>query len=297
MSSRRAFMGPCMRLLAVLTLLAAFFVIAPPQTARADPIITFAIATPGSNGTFPDNMTIADFNGDGTPDIGIADQLSANIAIFLGNGDGTFHVGTSVPFPLVNFVYTADVNGDGKPDLIDVTSRIVSGGYETTVYVRTGNGDGSFSTTTKTTTLPFFTNKVVFADFNGDGTVDATLDDLFGNKIWFIKGIGDGTFAPPTSLPSGGTNPFDVIVSDVNGDGKPDIVVANSVSQNIAAFFNTGNDGSGNPQFTPAAGSPYSLATGMTPVSLTGCCRSRGRWWASNRGCRGAHHESDDDTR
>lgn len=270
MRDQRLALHPRGRLLAVLVLLAAFFVIAPPQTALAD--TTFSLTTPSSNGNFPANVAVGDLNGDGILDFAIPDQLSAYIAILLGNGDGTFHNGTSVSFPLVNFAYLADVNGDGKLDLINLTSQ-VSGGNVTKINARLGNGDGTFSGTTKTTTSPFFTTSAAFADLNGDGIPDALLTDPFNNQARVLKGVGDGTFTASTIVPSGGANPYAAFLIDLDSDQRRDIVLGNSVGGNVAVFRNTGNDGSGNPQFSPAVGSPYAVGGSPTAISagfLTG---------------------------
>ena len=41
-------------------------------------------------GNFPVSVAVGDFNGDGTPDLAAANQLSNTVSVLLGNGDGTF---------------------------------------------------------------------------------------------------------------------------------------------------------------------------------------------------------------
>jgi len=92
------------------------------------------------------SVTVADVNGDGNPDLVVANGLNpGTVGVLLGNGDGTFRPaitydsGGSRPFS----VAVADVNGDGKLDLIVANSELLAGG-DGDVGVLLGNGDGTF---------------------------------------------------------------------------------------------------------------------------------------------------------
>src|SRR6476620_10807419 len=69
-------------------------------------------------GTSPTAVAVADFNGDGQPDIAVANSGSGNVSILLNNGDGTlrgpvnFNAG-AVP----QAIAVGDFNGDDKLDL------------------------------------------------------------------------------------------------------------------------------------------------------------------------------------
>ncbi len=63
-------------------------------------------------------MAVADLNGDGRPDLAVADFNADTVSVLLGNGDGTFGAKTGFGAgsgPLC--VAIGDLNGDGKPDL------------------------------------------------------------------------------------------------------------------------------------------------------------------------------------
>jgi len=113
-------------------------------------------------------------------------------------------------------VAVADVNGDGKPDLL------VSNFESSNTAVLLGNGDGTF--------LPAMTlsgaGAVAVTDVNGDGKLDLLLAS--GGNVAVLLGNGDGTFQAAVTYDSGGQGEGErlIVVADVNGDGNPDLVVS-----------------------------------------------------------------------
>jgi hypothetical protein len=140
------------------------------------------------------------------------------VGVLLGNGDGTFQ--TAVNYGsggyLATSVAVADVNGDGKPDLVVAN-------FAGNVGVLLGNGDGTFQTAVTYGTGGGDTQSVAVADVNGDGKPDLVV----AGNVGVLLGNGDGTFQTAVTYGSGGYDPASAAVADVNGDGKPDLVVAN----------------------------------------------------------------------
>ena len=168
-------------------------------------------------------LTADDFNGDGKLDLAVANGFSGGVpvstaSILLGNGDGTFqpsvdyHTGAQ-PFS----VASADVNGDGKPDLVMATAA-------NSVTVLIGKGDGTFSTSVDYVagSVPM---SVTTGDFNGDGKLDIAVANRVDNTVSVFLAKGDGTFQPAAPYLAG-PSPRAVIAADLNGDGRDDLVVA-----------------------------------------------------------------------
>jgi uncharacterized protein (TIGR03437 family) len=165
---------------------------------------------------------------------------SEGIAIFPGNGDGTFGepVGGSGPNDSIAAVAVPDVNGDGIPDLLITGSKAV--------YVQLGKGDGTFSA--PVFTLNAGSRGVAFGDFNGDGRLDLAVVGTGSTMVSVLLGKGDGTFsnAVPIPLPAPAVgNPGQIAVADFNGDGHPDLVVllatTGNVPQHIATLLGKGD--------------------------------------------------------
>ena len=176
------------------------------------------------------DMVVADFNGDGKPDLAAVDS-NGNVIVLLGNGNGTFQPPTTVLAGVhAGPLAVGDFNGDGKPDLAVVEFNFNLKTPDS-VQILLGNGDGTFKLGPQTV-LPLAKGIVdqggpVVADFNGDGKPDlavAYLTQIHPNhaRIVTLLGNGDGTFSisPVVNLTVGASS---LVVADLNGDGKPDI--------------------------------------------------------------------------
>src|SRR5205807_2143155 len=73
-------------------------------------------------GRLPSSVAVADFNGDGVPDLAVANTGSNNVSVLLGNGDGSFQAAESFAVATgPSSVVVGDFNGDGKLDLAVTT--------------------------------------------------------------------------------------------------------------------------------------------------------------------------------
>jgi hypothetical protein len=186
-------------------------------------------------GTNPSSVVVADFNGDGKPDIAVANRGSGNVSILLGSGNGTFQAA-------VNFVAgggpqriaVGDFNGDGKLDLAVLLAGDATNGPGFSVLL--GNGDGTFQASR------FVPNDNIAAamavtDFNLDKKSDVAISFINSNQqivsLLIFLSNGDGTFQPPknVTLPFGGSG--SLATADFNKDGKPDLVVDSLDGYNV----------------------------------------------------------------
>jgi hypothetical protein len=215
------------------------------------------------------SVAVGDFNGDGIPDVVVANYGGDSVSVLLGKGDGTFTPAPNSPFTVTYdplSIVVADFNGDGKLDL-----AMENGYYNGVVSIFLGNGDGTFTPAANspiTVGGPFFTPGAVAAgDFNGDGIPDlvAMNDNNITSQpgtMTVLLGRGDGTFAPTANSPlAAGSAPISIAVGDFNGDGISDLAVANFAGNNVTILLGVGNG-----TFTSAKNSP--IAVGSFPTAI-----------------------------
>ena len=229
--------------------IAASHAVAPraSSTSTALPGIEMRPTLPG--GATPTAVVTGDFNGDGHQDFVIANGVTNDLWIYLGNGDGTFQLPQIVPLSQgLSPVYlaTGDLRGNGKLDLVVAESDSM------TVGVLLGNGDGTFGYE-QVYSLPEPTAAVVVDDFNHDGKLDiAAVMDTSENIALPTTGIpylalliGDGTgnFAAPVITSNYGffSSASNLVSGDVNGDGRPDLLITGTGIENSQIYLNNGD--------------------------------------------------------
>ena len=209
--------------------------------------VSFRKAVPyKTTGYNPYSVAVADLNGDGKLDLVVTNQQQSktdsqgSISVMLGKSNGAFHAAVNYASggESAYSISIADVNGDGKLDLVVANGCFGSDCSSGSVGVLLGNGDGTFkkAVTYRSGAASVFGAHVAVSDLNGDGKLDLAVANTgsgCGNGcqeglIGVLLGNGDGTFKKAKTYPTGG---FDAIgwveIADVNGDKKPDLVVAN----------------------------------------------------------------------
>lgn len=234
----------------------------------------------GSGSDYAFSVAVGDVNGDGKPDLVVAnagcDSCSGAVGVLLGNGDGTFKTAATYSSG-GNYAFSvaiADLNGDGKPDLL------VANLMGNTVGVLLNNGDGTFRAAVTYSSGGNNPISLAAADVNGDGITDLVVanetdNDYCGATVGVLLGNGDGTFQTAVIYGSGGCEPISVAVVDVNKDGKPDILIANACAVNTQSCESGSvgvliGNGNGTFQTAVAYGSGGSGATAVAASDVNG---------------------------
>jgi hypothetical protein len=197
--------------------------------------VDFAPAKSYTVGTSPSSVVIGDFNGDGKPDIAVANAGSGNVSILLGNGDGTFQAAVSFDAGAgPQEIALGDFNADHKLDLAVLLVGDATNGPGFSVLL--GNGDGTFQGP-HFLPLESIAAGMAVVDFNLDKKSDIAITIININQqivslLVFISS-GDGTFESPKDLTLPIGEGGSLATGDFNKDGKPDLVMDGPGGYNI----------------------------------------------------------------
>ncbi len=192
---------------------------------------------------------VGDLNGDGRPDLAfvrLTSQEERGISVVFNTGSG---FGQPMQIPLGAYDYPAalriaDVNGDGKPDLIATES------FSNRVTIAEGNGAGMFSVRASYTT-GFFPVASGAGDFDRDGKIDLVVanSDL---TLSVMTGLGTGQFLAPLAFDQADQLLRATILADVNGDGRKDAVSALGNQSGVLVAYGNGAGGFDSPKIYQA---------------------------------------------
>jgi hypothetical protein len=217
-------------------------------------------------GRQPTDVAVGDINGDGRLDIVTANAGSDNVMILLGDGRGGFHAAPGSPAalgPKPHQIALGDLNRDGSLDLA-ITEH---DSHDVRVFL--GRGDGSFASAAGSPFAALTSGRphnhgLVFADVDGDGSLDIGTSNQNDNSVSTLLGDGRGGFrASPGSPFRVGRAPYPLAAGELNGDGKTDLVTPDVGSNTITVLA---GDGLG--RFAAAEGSPYAVAFRPYAVAL-----------------------------
>jgi hypothetical protein len=205
------------------------------------------------------SLVVADFSGDNKPEIITADSFENQASFFLNDGNGNYDgaqgeaIGyldgvVNAPNPTVS-MQSADVNGDGKPDLVLIEDGMFSPPSQITVLRNDGTGKFMPPVRSPITAGPaVLYPEFAIGAFRDPNKADLVLISKFTaqNIVAFLPGNGDGTFGAATTL---ATLPWPakVVTGDFNNDGKLDFLVyggngdSNAALPEIDVFLGQGN--------------------------------------------------------
>jgi hypothetical protein len=247
---------------AALGMLAACLVLsALPVTSAAQTYVfnTAEFAT-GHN---PQAIANGDFNGDGIPDLVIANYNDSTVSVLLGTAIRTYAPGvTYATGPNPAAIAVADFNNDGKLDLAVVNNNcptLPCAGLGS-VSILLGNGDGTFQAQT-TTTVGNAPTALSVSALNPTLTIlDMVVTNSVDNTVSVLIGNGSGGFTVQATVKTG-NKPMGVVTADFNLDGNPDMIVVNNADSTISYYHGSGKG----TFFAPLSPAP---ATGPNPVGI-----------------------------
>jgi hypothetical protein len=184
---------------------------------------------------------LGDVNGDGFPDLAVANTNHIPSRLYLTHGTPltsgnytTVQVGTDLGYGQDTKI--ADVNGDGKPDLIltyIIASTVATDPSGIAIYLNNGTSDPFNGVTPLRFLVGQSVNAVAVADLNNDGKLDlvATVTDATVTQTLLEVFLNTGSVSQPFSAPQTlqpdqhtGGGCLGVAVGDVDGDSRPDLL-------------------------------------------------------------------------
>jgi hypothetical protein len=194
----------------------------------------------------PNAVKLADLNGDGLPDLIVANGGGNDILVYLGQGNGRFglvqrfFVGTNPVGITVN-----DLNGDGLPDLVIANE----GSNDVSLLYSHGRGDTWTLMSGPRLRAGVGPVATVVQDVYGNGLPDLLVANSESNSVYLLPGVGQGFFNDKQPVVfSTGEDPEQVFVGHFDNQPGLDLVTVNAGSSDLTFF----------PHFGPG----HSIATG-----------------------------------
>lgn len=205
---------------------------------------SFSDYTSFVTGTGPNDVCIADFDGDGKNDLASGCYTGTGVSVLRNNG-----VSGNISFePIVDYgsstllmhLESVDMDGDGKKDIVGMGSL-----YRELHIYRNASTPGTINFANRSDiTVADDAFSFTTGDFDGDGKPDiVTVSAKFATIIRNTSVVNNISLGNRIDLALTPTNNR-VKVADLDGDGKPDIVVLNNNPGSLVVFRNTSSSGS-----------------------------------------------------
>ena len=184
-----------------------------------------------ATGQTPDGLAVVDFDGDGIPDLVVANKNSVQPDLFLGRGDGSFGPSKGFDAGGVQVVLAVgDFDADGRPDL-----AFMDGNHLT---IWKGTEGGAFQMAHRYSGGGF-PSWMTVADLDRDGALDLAVTQFNGGSVILFRGDGHGAFQAQSPI-AVGDEPVFVAAADLDGDKNFDLVVVDPGSDDVDVLLGKG---------------------------------------------------------
>lgn len=229
---------------------------------------SLAVKIDFATGNGPQAVIVADIDGDGKPDMAVANLASNSVSVFL-NTSTNGNISFAAPISLVtgngpHAITAGDLDGDGKVDLITANST------DNAVSVfRNTSTPGNVSFALKVDFATGLTpHGVVTGDIDGDGKPEILTANFAGGSFSLLQNtsspglINSSSFATHSEWACG-AGPESITLGDIDQNGTTDVIVANSKSNTVSVFANA------IVYITPVFKPKVDLVTDANPTSVT----------------------------
>jgi hypothetical protein len=223
--------------------------------------------SPAVVGDTPFAASAGDLDGDGDPDLAVANLASDNVTVLKNGGSANFNQPPSSPESAGDSprsIAIADFDGDTDQDLAVANSTSAN----VTVLLNTGSGNFTPAATSPeaTGTGP---SSIVAADLDGDGDSDLATANANSSNVTVLRNVGGGDFVQPASSPEpAGNQTFAITAVNLDGDADVDLATANIGLGNVTILKNNGAANFNEPASSPEAAGPF--ASSIVAFNLDG---------------------------
>ena len=196
-----------------------------------DAVFDFRDLGPYGVGAQPTSLAIADFDGDGSPDIAAGSSVSSGVKVLLNDGSGNFGEKLPTGFRTQGVAYhvaAGDFDNDEDEDLVTASVS----GNSVSVFLNDGLGTFGDALSIGINRTPY---SVIVTDLNADGNLDLVTANERQSSVTYLEGAGDGTFAIRNHINAGRGLRY-VFAFDIEPDGDLDLVTTDREGQSFTVL-------------------------------------------------------------